>query len=117
MACLEVLVARDACNEGEGPVVRQRRPIVFVVASLIGCAFLLMAGASGALADNPHRGHDAPDVGPVSVMRALGLDHTYSASASPIPFQIDSGGPDILLPGASLLLGSGILTYAILRRR
>jgi hypothetical protein len=28
-----------------------------------------------------------------------------------------SGGPPILLPVASLLLGSGILTYAILRRR
>jgi len=28
-----------------------------------------------------------------------------------------SGGPAILLPVASLLLGSGILTYAILRRR
>ncbi len=29
----------------------------------------------------------------------------------------ESGGPAILLPGAALLLGSGILTYAILRRR
>ena len=28
----------------------------------------------------------------------------------------DGGGPSILLPAASLLLGSGILTYAILRR-
>jgi hypothetical protein len=28
-----------------------------------------------------------------------------------------SGGPDILLPAVALLLGSGILTYAILRRR
>ena len=32
----------------------------------------------------------------------------------PIP---KSGGPAILLPAAALLLGSGILTYAILRRR
>ena len=29
----------------------------------------------------------------------------------------DGGGPSILLPAAALLLGSGILTYAILRRR
>ena len=29
----------------------------------------------------------------------------------------DTGGPAILLPAAALLLGSGILTYAILRRR
>ncbi len=28
-----------------------------------------------------------------------------------------SGGPVILLPAAALLLGSGILTYAVLRRR
>lgn len=28
-----------------------------------------------------------------------------------------SGGPAILLPAAALLLGSGVLTYAILRRR
>jgi hypothetical protein len=28
-----------------------------------------------------------------------------------------SGGPAIILPAAALLLGSGILTYAILRRR
>jgi hypothetical protein len=37
-----------------------------------------------------------------------------SPAAVPIP---SSGGPAILLPAASLLLGSGILTYAILRRR
>jgi hypothetical protein len=28
-----------------------------------------------------------------------------------------SGGPAILLPAAALLLGSGVLTYAIVRRR
>ena len=39
-----------------------------------------------------------------------------SASASPIPVP-ESGGPAILLPTAALLVGSGILTYAILRRR
>jgi hypothetical protein len=29
----------------------------------------------------------------------------------------DTGGPAVLLPAAVLLLGSGILTYAFLRRR
>jgi hypothetical protein len=29
----------------------------------------------------------------------------------------DSGGPAILLPAAALLLGSGILTFAVLRRK
>src|SRR5215204_4035263 len=37
------------------------------------------------------------------------------ASGSPVPVPA-SGGAAILLPAASLLLGSGILTYAILRR-
>jgi hypothetical protein len=37
---------------------------------------------------------------------------------TPGPGQLaPSGGPSILLPAAALLLGSGILTYAILRRR
>jgi hypothetical protein len=36
------------------------------------------------------------------------------SSAMNVP---ESGGPAILLPAAALLLGSGILTYAILRRR
>ena len=29
----------------------------------------------------------------------------------------ETGGPAILLPAAALLLGSGVLTYAVLRRR
>ena len=39
---------------------------------------------------------------------------TMDGFHAPIP---DGGGPALLLPAASLLLGSGILTYAILRRR
>ena len=35
-------------------------------------------------------------------------------TGAPLP---GSGGPSILLPAAALLLGSGVLTYAILRRR
>jgi hypothetical protein len=41
---------------------------------------------------------------------------TASPTASPTAVP-PSGGPSILLPAAALLLGSGILTYAILRRR
>jgi hypothetical protein len=40
-----------------------------------------------------------------------------SPTASPPSEVPPSGGPAILLPAAALLLGSGILTYAILRRR
>lgn len=44
-----------------------------------------------------------------------GMEGTVSGQQAPgVP---DSGGPAILLPAAALLLGSGILTYAILRRR
>jgi hypothetical protein len=35
-------------------------------------------------------------------------------TGKPLP---PSGGPAILLPAAALLLGSGVLTYAVLRRR
>ena len=38
----------------------------------------------------------------------------YSDGTVEVPL---SGGPAIVLPAAALLLGSGILTYAILRRR
>ncbi len=39
---------------------------------------------------------------------------TVPGAQGPLP---TSGGPAILLPAAALLLGSGILTYAVLRRR
>jgi hypothetical protein len=44
------------------------------------------------------------------------VDGGGPASGSPVPVP-PSGGPAILLLAAALLLGSGILTYAILRRR
>ncbi|MGI8860614.1 MAG: hypothetical protein ACR2HO_10770 [Rubrobacteraceae bacterium] len=43
-----------------------------------------------------------------------GTTMTSGGEASDIP---ESGGPAILLPAAALLLGSGILTFAVLRRR
>ena len=42
------------------------------------------------------------------------MEATVTAPPGEAP---ESGGPAILLPAAALLLGSGILTYAILRRR
>ena len=41
-------------------------------------------------------------------------DTMTEGTTGPLP---RSGGPAILLPAAALLLGSGILTYAVLRRR
>ncbi len=50
-----------------------------------------------------------------TTMMGSTMEMTTSGSQAPnIP---SSGGPAILLPAAALLLGSGILTYAILRRR
>ena len=49
---------------------------------------------------------------------ALAQDTTMmTGTGSPSPDVPKSGGPAILLPAAALLLGSGVLTYAILRRR
>jgi len=48
---------------------------------------------------------------------AQGTMETTMVSGSVAPNVPKSGGPAILLPAAALLLGSGILTYAILRRR
>ncbi len=45
---------------------------------------------------------------------ALAQGTVMETTAPPLP---GSGGPSILLPAAALLLGSGVLTYAILRRR
>jgi hypothetical protein len=48
---------------------------------------------------------------------AQGTMEMTMGTGSPSPGVPESGGPAILLPAAALLLGSGILTYAILRRR
>jgi hypothetical protein len=45
------------------------------------------------------------------------FDYATNVGGSPAPNIPPSGGPAILLPAASLLLGSGILTYAVLKRR
>ena len=45
-----------------------------------------------------------------------GPGETTMVNGSPVPVP-PSGGPAFLLPAAVLLFGSGILTYAILRRR
>jgi Ca2+-binding RTX toxin-like protein len=53
------LVARAACDDGEGAMVRQRRSIALVVAFLIGCAVLLVVGCSRTRSEAPkeQQGH------------------------------------------------------------
>jgi hypothetical protein len=54
----------------------------------------------------------------ILVPMGVAQEGTMTASPTASPTAVpDSGGPAILLPAAALLLGSGILTYAILRRR
>ena len=53
-------------------------------------------------------------LGPMAVAQTPSPTPSPMASPEAVP---PSGGPAILLPAAALLLGSGILTYAILRRR
>jgi hypothetical protein len=123
-------------------VLRQGRSIALVGVLLLGCAVLLMAGASGVRAQENTEATNTEHLDPCARidkkldenrplsglerrMRASGfcnqgpddmvMDST-SASATPVPLG-GTGGPAILLPAAALLLGSGILTYAILRRR
>jgi hypothetical protein len=48
---------------------------------------------------------------------ALAQTPTPTPTPTPAPGLAPSGGPALALPAAALLLGSGILTYAILRRR
>src|SRR5918998_2516398 len=56
---------RHMPREGEGAVVRQGRSLALVMAFLIGCAVVLMAGASGVLAEasknEKERSPKAPD--------------------------------------------------------
>ena len=51
---------------------------------------------------------------PVALAQDTVMQETIMETTAPLP---KSGGPAILLPAAALLLGSGILTYAVLRRR
>ncbi len=54
---------------------------------------------------------------PMALAQGSTMMGSASVAGSAAPSIPKSGGPAILLPAAALLLGSGILTYAILRRR
>lgn len=51
-----------------------------------------------------------------TAMEATALEETTAGAGAEGDLP-ESGGPAILLPAAALLLGSGILTFAVLRRR
>jgi hypothetical protein len=94
VACFEVLVATDTCKEREDGM---KRAMFLATAALLAMLILApMAWAQGGttIVDFP----------------------ITTGSPTPVPIP-DGGGPAILLPAVALLLGSSILTYAILRRR
>jgi hypothetical protein len=107
MACFQVLVARDTCLERED---RMKKAVFLATTALLAMLILmpLMPMATAQYADAG-----------TTLFAGGGGDGSPSASdvsAFP-PLTPETGGSAILLPAATLLLGSGILTYAILRRR
>jgi hypothetical protein len=53
----------------------------------------------------------------ILVPMGVAQDTVMTPSPTPAGQPPPTGGPSIVLPATVLLLGSGILTYAILRRR
>ena len=82
-----------------------RRSVSVLLASLLVSLFL----ASGALA---HEGHG--DEAANTVMATTGM--AQGTAEDDVGMLAPSGGPDLLLPAAALLLGAGVLSYAVLRR-
>ena len=98
-----------------------KRAIILATAALLVMLILApMAGAQGGttIFNNPCDPGDPLDTSGYCNQGGDVATASASASASPVPVPLGgTGGPAILLPAAALLLGSGILTYAILRRR
>jgi len=107
VACFEVLVAEDTCKEKEDGM---KRAILLATAALLAMLILMpMAVGQGPGNTTLVTTYQGPSAGGGTT------DITY-ASPTPVPTP-PSGGPAIVLPATALLLGSGILTYAVLRRR
>ena len=89
-----------------------KRAIILATVALL--AMLLLAPV--ALAQDTTMMMEDTMMGGQMMGTTMMMEDTMMAgqAATNIP---ESGGPAILLPAAALLLGSGILTYAILRRR
>jgi hypothetical protein len=93
------------------------RIISLVVVALATIAILAPAALAQNNQDETTSGRGPFFAAPEETTMTMGstmMETTASGTqAGNIP---ESGGPAILLPAAALLLGSGILTYAILRR-
>ena len=82
-----------------------KRAIFLAMAALLAMLILVPMGV-------------AQDTTMMTTAMTMAMTTATATSAADGPLvPAASGGPAILLPAAALLLGSGILTYAILRRR
>ncbi len=81
-----------------------RKSVSVLLASLLFSLFL----ASGALA---HEGH-----GQEAATTSMTTTGMAQETTDDVGMLAPSGGPDLLLPAAALLLGAGVLSYAVLRR-
>jgi hypothetical protein len=77
-----------------------KRAIILATAALL----VMLILAPGPLAAKQHR---------TTMQQEQTAEVTQAVGGRLAP----TGGPAILLPAAALLLGSGVMTYAILRRR
>ncbi len=77
------------------------------VSVLLVSVLMSLLFASSALA---HEGHEHTEA--TTVMTTV-----MASGSAPVGTLSASGGPSILLPAAALLLGMGVLSYAVLQRR
>jgi hypothetical protein len=100
-----------------------KRIVYFATTALLA---MLMLAPSG-LAQDMVPGDDDPNL-PEPDAVVVGQDELHQIAGGPAPETTTSqplpktGGPEVvgtsvLLPAAALLLGSGLLSYAVLRRR
>ena len=98
-----------------------KKLLLLVALSMIGAlmftsvASAQSVGSSASASGSVSASGCDPDIAP-GCGRDVFFAGSGSPSASPVPVP-PSSGPAILPLAAALLLGSGILTYAILRRR
>ncbi|MGH3086431.1 MAG: hypothetical protein ACRDSJ_03820 [Rubrobacteraceae bacterium] len=96
-----------------------KKAILLVVAAMF--AVLMMAPAAFADEMDEDTAMGMEDTAMMDEDTAMGMEDddedTVSGMGTDEGDLPESGGPAILLPAAALLLGSGILTFAVLRRK
>lgn len=92
-----------------------KRIVILATAALL--ALLMLAPAAMAQDTTMMESTGMEDTSMGMEDTSMGMEETTSSGMGSDDDLPSSGGPAILLPAAALLLGSGILTFAVLRRR